>query len=74
MGGDFGLALVWNPLVAVGVVCAGIFVIYAALVAGFRLRRVRVWGLSRGERRGMVGVVFLAAGLNWGYLIWRFWR
>ncbi len=70
--GDVGLALVWNPLVTVVVLAAGVFAIYAAVVTAFGWRRVRVWGLSRGERRFLVIGVFGVAAANWVYLISRF--
>jgi hypothetical protein len=70
--GDVWLALKWNPLVVVAAIAAAVFVVYAVVVTGFRWRRVRVWGLSRGERRGLLIGIFAVAGLNWGYLLWRF--
>ncbi len=72
MDGDVWLALAWNPLVTLSAVVAAVFLIYAILVTGFRLRRIRVWALSRGERRGLMVGIFGVAALNWGYLIWRF--
>ncbi len=72
MGGDVGLALVFNPLVVAAAFGAAIFMAYAAIVTAFGLRRLRVLGVSRGERRGLLIGIFALIGANWGYLIWRY--
>ncbi len=72
MRGDFSEALAWNPLLTGSIVVAAMFVMYAGVVVGFRLPRLRVTAVTR--RSGLLlrvsFVVVLAA--NWIYLIFRF--
>lgn len=72
MAGDLSAAFGWNPLVFLAVPLLMIFCIYAAITVCFRLPRLRVTGVTRGEAMALrVGVVVLIAA-NWAYLIWHF--
>lgn len=67
---DFAGALGWNPLGTLLLCCAFLYVFYAAIVSGFRLRRVGWCGGrgSGGMSRFRLAAVLLLA-LNWLYLI-----
>lgn len=68
LDGDVSGAFAWNPLVVCGAAVLGIFVIYAFLVALFRLPRARIRDVSRRDLRWMrvLAVTILAA--NWIYV------
>jgi len=68
--GDFAGALEWNPLGTLLLGGALLYVAYAAIVSGFRLRRVG-WCGGRGSGRlsGLRLAAVLLLGLNWLYLI-----
>jgi hypothetical protein len=70
--GDLAGAWSWNPLVAVVLVAAGVFLVYSGVVCGLRLPRLRLEGVSRntGLLIRMALVVVLAC--NWIYLVFRF--
>jgi len=70
--GDLAGAWSWNPLVAVILVAAGVFVIYSGVVCALRLPRLRIEAVSptTGLLIRMVLVAVLAS--NWIYLVFRF--
>ncbi len=70
--GDVGLALAWNPGVALAAFLALAFAIYAAVALVFKMR-VRLRGIGRIGWRVIRVVVFAALIGNWAYLFWRFW-
>ncbi len=47
-----------------------IFDIYAFVVVVLRRPRLRVIGITRGEKNFVRWTVIAAAVLNWGYLLW----
>jgi hypothetical protein len=72
LAGQVGAALGWNPLVFVGVLVAGLFAIYAAIVTSLRLPRLRLEALTPPEALTLRLAVLLVAAANWIYLIVRF--
>ncbi len=72
LAGRWTEALAWNPLVFAGLVVAGIFAVYAAVVTLFRLPRLRLAGLEKREKIALrVGLVVLLLA-NWAYLFHHF--
>ncbi|MGC1480392.1 MAG: DUF2752 domain-containing protein [Chthoniobacterales bacterium] len=71
LGGDVGLAFAMNPGVAVALIAAGVFVVYAAAVLAFRLPRLRVRDVGKNSRIVLLVLLALLLGGNWAYLFWR---
>jgi hypothetical protein len=61
---DLAAAFRWNPLVAIGLVVAIAFTIYAAVALVFGTRRMRLFGLSPAGRVAVVVAVLV----NWAWL------
>lgn len=72
LNGEIFSAILWNPLVALGAITAGILVGYAIVVALFRLPRARIREVSKGDLRWMRALVVTAVAANWIYLGFRF--
>jgi hypothetical protein len=71
--GNFVSAWKWNPLVFAGLVTVSVFDLYAAFVLGMRARRLRIAGLTSGQKTLFRVLVVAVLLLNWCYLLghWR---
>lgn len=70
--GDLLAALVWNPLVAAGLIAAAAYMMYAILVCVMRWPRIRITGVTpRWAMFFRLSIIGLLAS-NWIYLVFRF--
>ena len=72
LAGNFPTAFAWNPLVFMLALGAGLYAIYAAIVVGLRLPRIRFGQLSRAEANVVRVVVAVVVAANWIYLVRHF--
>lgn len=67
--GDFFAALRWNPLAFVAVCGVAAFDLYATLVLGGRMPRLRIVDWTRTEKNVVRIAVISLLALNWIYLL-----
>lgn len=68
--GDISRALAWNPLTALALAFAALYVLYAAAVVIGKLPRLR-WEVSCAESRWIRIFAILLIAANWAYLLLR---
>ena len=69
--GNFLEALCWNPLVIVGLGMVLLFDLYALIVVGFGLPRLRFEDMPQRIVSALRVGVIVAILINWGWLIYR---
>lgn len=69
LAGDPMTAIQTNPLVAVGLLAAGVFTMYAAVVVLARLPRLRITDVSASTKRALRIVIPVCLAAAWIYLI-----